>query len=261
MSAANLHERLVIIVPYRDRKEHLLTFVPYMEAFLGTLPHQIVVVEQEDDRPFNKGTLLNVGFTLTRETTQCVCFHDVDMLPLDDARYYTPADHTIHISGCIEQFDYKLPYPEYMGGVFLTPVREFAAINGCSNEYWGWGSEDDEIFARYHLASLRIERKAGRYRSLPHERGAPSLANAQRLMRTLAAVAELPHSEAEQHRIEQLQAEYKEIFEIENWESVDVREDGLSTLRYQNAVVLPLREAFSFDHRISPSHLLIRAFL
>jgi N-terminal region of glycosyl transferase group 7/N-terminal domain of galactosyltransferase len=261
MNASQQRQHLVILVPYRKREEHLRIFVPYMESFLGSLAHRIVVIEQADDKPFNKGSLLNIGFSLVRHETSCVCFHDIDMLPLDDARYYDFPERTTHISGCIEQFDYVLPYHEYMGGVFLTPVDEFASVNGFSNQYWGWGSEDDEMFARYHLASISIVRKPGRYRSLPHERAPASLPNAYRLMHTLAAVAELPHEGFEQERIDELQSGFKRAFGVEKWAPVDVWSDGLSTLRFERLARANLREQFPFDTTISADHELIRVHL
>ena len=41
-------EKLVLIVPYRRRKEHLDTFIPYMHRFLQRqlLDYRVVVVEQ-----------------------------------------------------------------------------------------------------------------------------------------------------------------------------------------------------------------------
>jgi len=54
----------VIIIPYRNRKEHLDLFItnviPLFETYLK--PFKLVVVEQEDGKLFNRGMLLNIGF-------------------------------------------------------------------------------------------------------------------------------------------------------------------------------------------------------
>lgn len=87
--------KVAIIVPYRDlhpaqrRAEHLRQFVPFMEAFLqkhGVTSFRVYIVEQSmDDRKFNRGKLLNVGFDLAKnEGCEAFLFHDVDLLPSDE---------------------------------------------------------------------------------------------------------------------------------------------------------------------------------
>ena len=59
--------KLAIIVPYRDREEHLARFVPHMDKFLSDkeIDYKIFVVEQGNDRPFNRGWLINVGYAIS----------------------------------------------------------------------------------------------------------------------------------------------------------------------------------------------------
>ena len=61
--------KLAIIVPYRDREEHLARFVPHMDKFLSerNIKHKIFVIEQLNDRPFNRGWLLNVGYRIAEK--------------------------------------------------------------------------------------------------------------------------------------------------------------------------------------------------
>ena len=39
--------KLAIIVPYRDREEHLARFVPHMDKFLSDIDYKIFVIEQD----------------------------------------------------------------------------------------------------------------------------------------------------------------------------------------------------------------------
>lgn len=64
-----------IIVPYRDRAEHLAKFI---EHYKGVLP--IYVIEQADGKPFNRAKLLNVGFLEFGRYYDYAIYHDVDML-------------------------------------------------------------------------------------------------------------------------------------------------------------------------------------
>ena len=76
--------KLGIVVPYRDREEHLSRFIPSIKKHLKDInidDYEIFVVNQDNDLPFNRGWLCNIGFTLA-ENSKCdyVCFHYVDML-------------------------------------------------------------------------------------------------------------------------------------------------------------------------------------
>jgi len=163
-----MEEKLSIIVPYRDRESHLSQFIPHMEncPFLEGIDYEILIVEQ-DDKPFNRGKLLNVG-AIESPGASYYCFHDVDMLPiLSD---YSYVDIPTHLAAEAEQFEFKLPYAGYFGGVTLFDKHSFIKANGYSNEYWGWGAEDDDVLYRCVIKGMKPARKNGRYRSLSHSR-------------------------------------------------------------------------------------------
>lgn len=162
-------EKLAIIVPYRDREDHLKKFIPSIEScdFLEGIDYEILIVEQEEGKPFNRGKLLNVG-AIQSHTASYYCFHDVDMLPLISD--YSYVSNPTHLAGEAEQFGFKLPYQGYFGGVTLFDKHSFIKVNGYSNDYWGWGAEDDDVMFRCVAREVKASRKNGRYRSLSHER-------------------------------------------------------------------------------------------
>jgi len=132
--------KLAIIVPYRNRPEQLEKFKTYLEQYLDNRGYEyfIIVVEQTDNKSFNRGKLLNIGFKeAVRRRCDYVVFHDVDMLPLDID--YSYEDFPIHLASD------NLPFEDYFGGITLFPVHVFEKINGFSNNYWGWGFEDDDL--------------------------------------------------------------------------------------------------------------------
>lgn len=160
--------RLAIIVPYRNRLEHLAIFVPYMETYLklqGIEEFKILIVEQADNKPFNRGKLLNVGYNSIQ--ADYYVFHDIDMLPI--TADYSGCINPTHLVSNATQFKDGIPYETYFGGVTMFPDADFLQINGFSNEYWGWGCEDDDLILRCETAGLKTTRREGGvFKSLDH---------------------------------------------------------------------------------------------
>ena len=89
----------------------------------------------------------------------CFIFHDVDLLPEDDRNLYTcPATNPRHMSVAVSKWNYKLPYPSLFGGVVAINTKQFRMLNGFSNEFWGWGGEDDDMAKRLARNKLTITR-------------------------------------------------------------------------------------------------------
>ena len=152
--------KLAIIVPYRDREEHLAKFVPHMEKFLSDkeIDFKIFVVEQGNDRPFNRGWLINIGYDISsQQGYDYFCFHDVDMLPEDKTCDYSWVDKPTHLATRLSKFNYRLVYPEYFSGVTLFNKEHFEWINGYSNKYWGWGFEDDDLLYRCRSRGVPLQ--------------------------------------------------------------------------------------------------------
>jgi hypothetical protein len=170
-------KNLAIIVPYRDREEHLKQFIPYMKGYLTRkgFSFDFYIVEQEEGKPFNRGMLLNIGYELAnkKESYKSIVFHDIDMLPVNVD--YSHNEIPTHLASEAEQFGWKLPmngtYEVYFGGITLFPNEVFREINGYSNDYWGWGAEDDDLLHRVRSSGFEwIRRYPGVVRSLNHQR-------------------------------------------------------------------------------------------
>tara|TARA_B110000977_G_C11048129_1_gene481341 strand:+ start:15 stop:1418 length:1404 start_codon:yes stop_codon:yes gene_type:complete len=153
-------KKLGIIVPYRNRPEHLKIFIEHMSKYLKDLDYELIVVEQQDDNDFNRGKLLNIGF-IKAENLGCdyVVFHDIDMLPVNVD--YSHSDEVVHL---VDEFETpkgfeRDNFDEYFGGVTLFPSNIFKHINGYTNEYWGWGFEDDNLMLRCKDAKVKLGRK------------------------------------------------------------------------------------------------------
>lgn len=154
---------MVIIIPYRNREKHLTKFVNFMKP----LYPNIVVVEQYDNKPFNRGKLLNIG-VIEYPDADYYALHDVDMLPVK-SDYSAPVNPTL-LATKVEQFKYQMPFPEYFGGVVLISRADMLKCNGYHNEFWGWGGEDNNFRDRILQTIGTIDHREGIYNSLPHDR-------------------------------------------------------------------------------------------
>jgi hypothetical protein len=265
---ASAEPPLVILVPYRDRREHLQRLVPALDRHLAVrgIEARIVIVHQADRQPFNKGALLNAGFAIRGQTAGWICLHDVDMLPDADnaADDYARPEQPTHLAGHAEQFQYAMPYPTYFGGAIVMPTEAFRRTNGFSNDYWGWGREDDDFFLRVITAGFPVLRKAGRYQSLPHPRAQASarpnlLTNTNRLLSTLLfAATKVPR---DQQRLLACAQFVCNRACTEPGMPIAPESDGLSTVQYQLVARMPLVEFPDFAGTTTGDHEVLEVTL
>ncbi|XP_076335294.1 beta-1,4-N-acetylgalactosaminyltransferase bre-4-like isoform X3 [Tachypleus tridentatus] len=166
---------VAVIIPFRDREEHLLVLLRYLHPLLQRqlLDYRIFVVEQYGNETFNKGVLMNAGVreSLKEAAYHCFVFHDVDMIPEDDRNMYSCPQFPRHLSVAVNKFNYTLPYSYLVGGVFAIKTDQVIDVNGYSNLYWGWGGEDDDIAYRLRKQKLNIIRppqSIARYSMIKH---------------------------------------------------------------------------------------------
>ncbi|KAG6463640.1 beta-1,4-N-acetylgalactosaminyltransferase bre-4 [Manduca sexta] len=185
--------KVAIIVPYRDRQQHLAIFLNHMHPFLmkQQIEYGIFIVEQEGNKDFNRAKLMNVGFVESQRLEpggwQCFVFHDIDLLPLDTRNLYSCPRQPRHMSASIDKLNFMLPYEDIFGGVSAVTLEQFINVNGFSNKYWGWGGEDDDMFYRlkkvnYHVA--RYKMSIARYAMLDHKKSVPNPKRYQLLAQT-----------------------------------------------------------------------------
>ena len=205
-------DMVLIVVPLRNRLKQQQLFIDHFHRFMcqhesrssssHSFDWRVVFVEQSDDgQLFNRGKLLNIGYRIARSSKlwrQCttgaahdrgmiefasIVTHDVDMLPVSPNRpmHYAPTSEIRHLASAVDQYSYKLPYDAYVGGVLSMPDEHWRKINGFPNDFWGWGSEDDMVYARVVALELPFGRlvpqSLGRYQSVTadHHRTLPEV--------------------------------------------------------------------------------------
>ncbi|XP_046639137.1 beta-1,4-galactosyltransferase 4-like [Daphnia pulicaria] len=182
--------KVAVVVPVRNRTDHLTVFLRYMHPFLQRqqLNYIIIVVEQSEKSPFNRGMLMNIGFKeaqLLQENFQCFIFHDVDLLPEYDGNPYTcPEDgKPRQMAFSVDSWNYKPTSANHFGGVTALSTNDFQSVNGFSNSFWGWGGEDDQLYQRVKSQNLNVTRAfdeqpslihLARYKTLSHKKASPN---------------------------------------------------------------------------------------
>ena len=59
------------------------------------------------------------------------------------------------------------------GGALAISTAQFRQVNGFSNQFFGWGGEDDEFhvrLAQHNLRPVRLPAQVARYVSLKHNK-------------------------------------------------------------------------------------------
>jgi hypothetical protein len=161
---------LGIIVPYRDREQHLKKFIPHINLFLkDKLKFTILVVEQHDNNTFNRGKLKNIGFDILKNECNYYCFHDVDQLPASQECDYSYSEDAVRLATSFSQFNFSKRPVQELGGVVIFNRSNFEKVNGFSNNYIGWGLEDNDLGLRCIRKNINIIGRNGLYLSLPHK--------------------------------------------------------------------------------------------
>eukprot|EP00929_Paragymnodinium_shiwhaense_P058053 TRINITY_DN29080_c0_g2_i1.p2 TRINITY_DN29080_c0_g2~~TRINITY_DN29080_c0_g2_i1.p2 ORF type:complete len:655 (-),score=123.40 TRINITY_DN29080_c0_g2_i1:25-1989(-) len=83
----------------------------------------------------------------------CAVIQDIDYLP-EAGVDYAACDVPTQLSSEIDRYDWKVPYLDSAGGIVGANLEHWRTINGFSNEYYGWGGEDDELHHRLKFNNL-----------------------------------------------------------------------------------------------------------
>lgn len=157
-----------IIVPYRNRYEHLQVFLQYFSK----KGYDIYIIEQNNQLKFNRGMLMNIGFDIAskRKKYDYYIFHDVDSIPdkflIPYYRY--KGNKIIHYAS--PYLGYKYPQPTFFGGVNGMTAKDYRQINGFPNRVFGWGKEDNMLRERVRIHKKKIYRPyEGSYQLLDHD--------------------------------------------------------------------------------------------
>jgi hypothetical protein len=180
-------KKLLIVVPYRDRKKHLDIFLKHIKDFFikdsinNILEIKIIIIEQSEKKKFNLGAINNIGFLLEENYLDYICINNVDFLPVNADYSYSDAPTSLISQGFdnhpldpenddpnLRNWALNQPKQPFHGSVFI-PKEIFRKVNGYSNRYWGWGFEDLDMKMRLDINNILINYRMGVYIPLFHK--------------------------------------------------------------------------------------------
>ena len=175
-----------IIIPYRNREEHLQVLLPRLQDKFANKDYEIIISEQGNNDNFQIAVVNNIGF---REATgDVIILHQVDYYPGDDLDYTFTGTVTLlgakaffldkdnsslrpehDIPGGYRNFSQAID-PNFYGGVVMLSRDQFETINGLNPLYKGWGNEDEDLRERLKWANIPVQRQTeGTFFCLYHE--------------------------------------------------------------------------------------------
>jgi len=171
----NKKYNIAIIIPHRDRIEHLIKFKSHfdtMNKLLNGNHYDVYVIDQNNGDKFNRGFLLNIGYLIAKKykSYDRFIFHDIDSYPDEELfnLYFKYINLNIHFAS--PNLGYKYKFYTFFGGIIGFSKEDFEKINGFPNTFFGWGGEDDALFNRCANFDIKIYRPSkGSYILAEHD--------------------------------------------------------------------------------------------
>lgn len=141
------NKELLIVVPYRNRPEHLKDFLENTPKYFNNknLIYDILICELDQQGDWNAGLCVNslVKFIETNKTKyRYLYIHHVDIW-LISGDWIFPKDNEVYFN----MGDY---------GSCLLTMDAFFNVEGYSNSFWGWGGEDNELYQKLREKKYKV---------------------------------------------------------------------------------------------------------
>ena len=154
----------IILVSYRARniqtfrRDEIIKMMANIQAYFGKhgVLYKILVVEQDNDKKFNRGVLLNAAFLeaekLFADIPKKYIHLNVDYEINLDRPF---PDEIAHFEkGFLDLF--KPPHP-VMGSACVFDPESYKLCNGFPNDLWGWGGDDWALYNRCIKKKIPIQ--------------------------------------------------------------------------------------------------------
>jgi hypothetical protein len=139
------NKELLIVVPYRNRENHLKDFLEKTPKFFNdrNIDYEILITELDNVGDWNAGLSCNSLINFIKKTKyKYLYIHHVDVYPISGDWLYPKDDELYYNLG-----DY---------GSCLTTMDNFLKVGGYRNTFWGWGAEDNDLYEKCVKNNIKI---------------------------------------------------------------------------------------------------------
>ena len=155
---------IALITVYKNNKDNTRLiqkryFLYMMNKLLKQIcNYDIIVVEQDENYPFNIGKLKNIGFDYLNKNSSKkydnYIFSDIDTIPNTDLiDYFFKITDSLNALGTYgtryTEMDLKNNIP-FVGALISCTKEFFEEINGYPNNFYGWQGEDENLLLRLY---------------------------------------------------------------------------------------------------------------
>jgi len=149
---------LKLVIPQRDREVYLNKVLPVYEYMLRKTEHELIIVQQDNDRQYNLGKSINIGFDLLQcGPDDTFCYLPVDTIIAFGPRHFGQLlcrrgeirFFTIYTPNVMAKQAENFMQNKGIGYIFFTSsTQAFEKIGGMTNRMQGWGCEDHLLTAK-----------------------------------------------------------------------------------------------------------------
>jgi hypothetical protein len=137
-------KKVLIVVPYRDRDEHLKEYLQRVPEYFKDISHDILLCELDPGCEWNAGITVNTSINFLKKSNyEFIYIHHVDVYPVGEWKWPEPGSFISDLGDV---------------GSCLLRVEDFLKVGGYGNNFWGWGGEDDNLYNKLaHIGLTRVK--------------------------------------------------------------------------------------------------------
>jgi predicted glycosyltransferase involved in capsule biosynthesis len=140
--------------------------IPLLKKYIPDI--KIIVAEQIQGKPFNKGKLSNACIMEYADSkVSYIITHDIDLIPNESM---IKKLYTIKPKQILRLYS---AHEICFGGIMKYNKDVFFKMNGYPNDIWGWGIEDRALFYRSEIFNFNVINKKNEFKNnitfLPHK--------------------------------------------------------------------------------------------
>lgn len=135
-----VEKKMLVVVPYRDRDEHLNEYLERVPKYLKDLSCDILLCELEPGCEWNAGATVNSAINfINKANYEFIYISHVDVYPYQGWEWPQPGTFISDLGDV---------------GSCLMRLKDFLSVGGCGNNFWGWGGEDDDLYNKLQSKGL-----------------------------------------------------------------------------------------------------------